>query len=69
MKPEPLKNKIGMSNACIFNSEIALTSDIKSAIEWLKRELTSFPICKSLNYVVLIETIDEAFEDVMGVEE
>jgi len=81
MKPEPLKNKgvIGQysdyenfGDSIEFKERMFFKSEIKSAVEWLKKKIDEYcigrpPIAvKNDNTIyTVVDLIDEAFEDVM----
>jgi|24BtaG_2_1085350.scaffolds.fasta_scaffold26656_2 hypothetical protein len=76
MKPEPLKNKYLYARAdMLFNEQrvgipitkVWITSELKSAVEWLKKALKPLgdnEFHSNLNKREIFNTIDEAFEDV-----
>lgn len=62
MKPEPLKDKMFLDTPEDY--KIFSYDDIKSAVEWLKKE-----VWDSIKIKDCIELINEAFEDVVKNEE
>ncbi len=76
MKPEPLKNKLkeDNTNGCVGMSKNDIESynyvenyffkeDVKSAVEWLKKELEKLWLDKKIENMN-INLINKAFEDV-----
>jgi hypothetical protein len=63
MKPEPLRNKKWKTlreEAILFNKK-----DIKSAVEWFKREFVRKFKGETIDMIDVTVLINEAFEDVI----
>ena len=70
MKTEPLKNKVVyVGNLCKDKDNhtlrVALESDLKSAVEWLKNQIMPDQKIKEFTQWQIIDLIDKAFEDVV----
>jgi hypothetical protein len=69
MKKEPLKNKVFYIHKGERRIGILYPQDVSSAVEWLKmkcaKNMRSIGLPRSVE-CGLLQTVDEAFEDVKG---